>query len=98
MKHYFLKLIPPRPDFMATMTDQERSRLLGEVTELLDGHPALSGRGEIEMPYVTRCTRLSQVALAGLGRSAHGADSGDNPVQAEVPGLLDVAAEHERPR
>lgn len=23
MKHYFLKLIPPRPDFMVTMTDQE---------------------------------------------------------------------------
>jgi len=25
MKHYFLKLIPPRPDFMVTMTDQERA-------------------------------------------------------------------------
>lgn len=24
MKHYFLKLIPPRPDFMATMTEPER--------------------------------------------------------------------------
>ncbi len=25
MKHYFLKLIPPRLDFMVTMTDQERA-------------------------------------------------------------------------
>ena len=25
MKHYFLKLIPPRPDFMVTMTDQGRA-------------------------------------------------------------------------
>ena len=92
-----LDLVASR-SYVITMTDQERSRLLGEVTELLDGHPALSGRGEIEMPYVTRCTRLSLVAFAGLGGSAHGADGGDDPVQAEVPGLLDVAAEHERSR
>ncbi len=44
------------------MTEQERSQLLGEVTELLSGHPALSGRDEIEMPYVTRCTRLRLAA------------------------------------
>jgi len=25
VKYYFLRLIPPRPDFMVTMTDQERA-------------------------------------------------------------------------
>jgi hypothetical protein len=48
--------------YVITMPDQERSRLLAEVAELLGDHPALRGRDEIEMPYVTRCTRLS---LAG---------------------------------
>jgi len=84
--------------YVITLTDQERSGLLGEVTELLGDHPALSGRDEIEMPYVTRCTRLSLVALAGLGRAVQAADGGHDPVQAEVPCLLDVAAEHERSR
>jgi hypothetical protein len=40
------------------MPEPERAQLLGEVAELLDGHPGLSGREDIEMPYVSRCTRV----------------------------------------
>jgi len=56
-----LDLVASR-SYVITMPDQERSRLLGEVTELLSEHPALSGRDEIEMPYVTRCTRVNLAA------------------------------------
>jgi SAM-dependent methyltransferase len=56
-----LDLVASR-SYVIAMPDQERSRLLGEVAELLGDHPALRRRDEIEMPYVTRCTRLS---LAG---------------------------------
>src|SRR5580693_7362279 len=56
-----LDLVASR-SYVITMPDQERSQLLGEVAELLADHPALRGRDEIEMPYVTRCTRVS---LAG---------------------------------
>jgi hypothetical protein len=59
-----LDLVASR-SYVITMSDQERSQLLGEVAELLSDHPALSGLEEIELPYVTRCTRLSLVALAG---------------------------------
>jgi SAM-dependent methyltransferase len=59
-----LDLVASR-SYVITMPDQERGQLLGEVAELLSDHPALSGRDEIELPYVTRCTRLSLVALAG---------------------------------
>jgi SAM-dependent methyltransferase len=48
--------------YVITMPGRERSQLLGEVRELLGDHPALSGRAEIEMPYVSRCTRVSLVA------------------------------------
>ena len=43
--------------YVITMPDDERAQVLAEVAELLDGDPALSGRDEIDMPYVTRCTR-----------------------------------------
>ncbi|MGH3297137.1 MAG: class I SAM-dependent methyltransferase [Trebonia sp.] len=56
-----LDLVASR-SYVITMPDQERGRLLGEVAELLSEHPALSGRDEIELPYVTRCTRVSLVA------------------------------------
>jgi SAM-dependent methyltransferase len=48
--------------YVITMAERERGQLLGEVEELLGDHPALRGRDEIELPYVTRCTR---VRLAG---------------------------------
>jgi len=56
-----LDLVASR-SYVITMTEQERSELLGEVTELLNDHPALSGLDEIEMPYVARCTRVTLVA------------------------------------
>ncbi len=56
-----LDLVASR-SYVITLTEQERSQLLGEVAELLSGHPALSGRDEVEMPYVTRCTRVRLVA------------------------------------
>jgi len=48
--------------YVITMAERERAQLLGEVEELLGDHTALRGRDEIELPYVTRCTR---VRLAG---------------------------------
>lgn len=48
--------------YVITMPDEERERLLGQVAELLSAHPDLSGREEIQMPYVSRCT---QVRLPG---------------------------------
>jgi SAM-dependent methyltransferase len=56
-----LDLVASR-SYVITLTEQERSELLGEVAELLSGHPALSGRDEVEMPYVTCCTRVRLVA------------------------------------
>ena len=44
--------------YVITMPDDERARLLADVSELLDGDPALSGNDEIQLPYVTRCTRV----------------------------------------
>lgn len=56
-----LDLVASR-SYVITMPDEKRRQLLREVTELLDDHPSLSGREQIEMPYVSRCTR---VRLAG---------------------------------
>lgn len=44
--------------YVITMPDEERAQVLAEVSELLDGDPAPGGSDEIEMPYVTRCTRV----------------------------------------
>jgi SAM-dependent methyltransferase len=44
--------------YVITMSGAERERLLGEVADLLSEHPGLRGRQEIEMPYVSRCTRV----------------------------------------
>ncbi|MGW0809906.1 class I SAM-dependent methyltransferase [Nonomuraea sp. NPDC002799] len=44
--------------YVITLPDADRQRLLGEVERLLDSHPGLSGRNEITMPYLTRCTRV----------------------------------------
>lgn len=47
--------------YVITMPDEERTELLAEVADLLGEHPALRGHDEIELPYVTYCTRLSLV-------------------------------------
>ena len=48
--------------YVISMPAPERDELLGEVAELLSEHPDLSGREEIALPYIARCTR---VRLAG---------------------------------
>ena len=48
--------------YVISMPAGEREQLLGEVAELLDEHPDLRGRDEIDLPYVSRCTL---VRLAG---------------------------------
>jgi SAM-dependent methyltransferase len=63
-----LDLVSSR-SYVITLPVPERQQLLGEVTRLLDTHPALSGADEVRLPYVTRCSRtsrfLGQDALAG---------------------------------
>lgn len=43
--------------YLITMPADERAAALAQVRHLLDTHPALAGRAEIVLPYVTRCTR-----------------------------------------
>jgi SAM-dependent methyltransferase len=44
--------------YVISMLAPERAALLGEVAELLSEHPDLSGREEIALPYIARCTRV----------------------------------------
>jgi SAM-dependent methyltransferase len=37
--------------------DDERARILGGIQQLLDHHPALAGRDEFELPYITYASR-----------------------------------------
>jgi ubiquinone/menaquinone biosynthesis C-methylase UbiE len=39
--------------FVASMNDDDRARLLGEVRQLLEHHPETRGKGIIEIPYRT---------------------------------------------
>src|ERR1035438_6697654 len=48
--------------YIITMPADERAAVLARVRHLLDTHPALAGRAEIVLPYVTGCTRA---VLAG---------------------------------
>ncbi|GIF02599.1 class I SAM-dependent methyltransferase [Actinoplanes siamensis] len=43
--------------YVIVLSGPERAELLGNVAELLDSHPDLAGHDEINLPYVTRCTR-----------------------------------------
>ncbi|MEV0897154.1 methyltransferase domain-containing protein [Actinoplanes sp. NPDC049802] len=43
--------------YVIVLSEPERRDLLAAVEDLLGTHPALRGRDEITMPYVTRCTR-----------------------------------------
>jgi len=43
--------------YVITLPAQERAVLLSRVRDLIDTHPALAGRDEITMPYLTQCTR-----------------------------------------
>lgn len=57
--------------YVISMPAPERERLLGEVAELLSGHPGLRGREEIEMPYISRCTRVRLAGPHADGTSGH---------------------------
>jgi hypothetical protein len=56
-RQQLLDLVASR-SYVITLPDADRGELLGEVQELLDSHPGLRGRDEIEVPYVSRCTRV----------------------------------------
>jgi SAM-dependent methyltransferase len=43
--------------YLITAPADEREAVLASVRDLLNSHPALAGRSEIAMPYVTRCSR-----------------------------------------
>jgi SAM-dependent methyltransferase len=50
--------------YIITMPPGERAARLAAVRHLLDTHPALAGRDEVVLPYVTRCSRAF-LATAG---------------------------------
>ncbi|MDK3257306.1 hypothetical protein [Blastococcus capsensis] len=41
------------------MDDARREEFLGEVRQLLAGHPGTRGRPEVELPYRTHAYRLT---------------------------------------
>ena len=47
--------------YVITLPDPRRRALLAEVRELIDTHPALAGRPEVVVPYVTWCFRTDLV-------------------------------------
>lgn len=51
-----LDLVASR-SYVITRPAPERAALLAAVRRLLDTHPALTGKAEIALPYVTLCTR-----------------------------------------
>jgi SAM-dependent methyltransferase len=53
-----LDLVASRSYFIV-LGQAERDEMLRNVRALLDTHPALAGRSEIAMPYITRCSRTS---------------------------------------
>ena len=53
-----LDLVSSR-SYVITMPAAQRARVLAEVGQLADAHPALAGRDEFLLPYVTECFRAS---------------------------------------
>lgn len=43
--------------YVITLPADQRAAVLAQVRDLLDRHPAVAGRHEVELPYVTRCSR-----------------------------------------
>ena len=43
--------------YLIIAPDDERARILGGIQQLLDHHPALAGRDEFELPYITYASR-----------------------------------------
>ncbi len=61
-----LDLVASR-SYVITLAPDDRQALLQEVRALLDTHPALSGRDDFDMPYVTECSR-GRLRLASSSR------------------------------
>jgi SAM-dependent methyltransferase len=53
-----LDLVSSR-SYIATMPPAQRELVLAEVGQLADTHPALAGREEFPLPYVTECFRAA---------------------------------------
>jgi SAM-dependent methyltransferase len=51
-----LDLVSSR-SYVITMPPARRAEVLGQVRQLADTHPALAGRDELVLPYVTECFR-----------------------------------------
>ncbi|MDX6394053.1 MAG: hypothetical protein QOJ73_5116 [Streptosporangiaceae bacterium] len=62
--------------YIITMPADERAAALARVRHLLDTHPALAGRAEIVLPYVTRCTRTFLAGGPSRGPVSTGPVSG----------------------
>ena len=43
--------------YVITLPDERRHSVLAQVRDLLGGHPALAGGGDIALNMVTRCSR-----------------------------------------
>ena len=54
-----LDLVSSR-SYIATMPAGQRALVLAEVSQLADTHPALAGRDEFPLPYVTECFRATR--------------------------------------
>lgn len=55
-----LRTLAGTRSFLLTMPDDEREARLAEVDALVASHPALVGRDEVPLPYVTRAWRATR--------------------------------------
>lgn len=56
-KDAVLDLVASR-SYVITLAPADRAAVLDEVRDLLDTHPALQGRDDVDIPYVTECSRF----------------------------------------
>jgi pimeloyl-ACP methyl ester carboxylesterase/SAM-dependent methyltransferase len=86
-----LDLVASR-SYVILLPPDERAALLAQVRQLMATHPALVGRTEFDMPYVTQCTRASLTSGAvDLAYRATGAP--DAPPMVLLHGLGDEASD-----
>ncbi|MFD6177353.1 MULTISPECIES: class I SAM-dependent methyltransferase [unclassified Isoptericola] len=55
-----LRMLAGTRSYLLTLPDDERAARLAEVDALVATHPALAGRAEIELPYVTHAYRATR--------------------------------------
>lgn len=63
----FFAMVTSR-SYVITMAAAERAAMLGRLAQLLDTHPALAGKIEYPMPYVTRVTIARPIRQASTSR------------------------------